>query len=235
MFSKQLISSLALIGSSLADEIMMNLIPGLVPPEGAIWRGATISSDGPLEGSWTYGTDPEVFEAYYNQPLHIYRSFNNLSNADLTYEKDWIREKGGILWYSLQPKDWVAYGDGSKDDEIRMYAQILAEMKPHQIMMPIGYEPDLYVDVATEDDPDKRRGTAEDYKNMIRRFDTLFKEEEATNVIWVMDYSWNIRDTPDLAVELWPQDVEIGWLFFNMFQFVKIAASNGKGDCLGGF
>ena len=66
MFSKQLIPSLALIGSSLADEILMNLIPGLVPPEGTIWRGATISSDGPLEGSWTYGTDPDVFEAYYN-------------------------------------------------------------------------------------------------------------------------------------------------------------------------
>ena len=102
-------------------------------------------------------------------------------------------------------------------------------------MMPIGYEPDLYVDVATEDNPDKRRGTAEDYKNMIRNFDRIFKEKGADNVIWVMDYSWNIRDTPDLAVGLWPQDVEIGWLFFNMFQFVKISNQNGKGDCLGGF
>ena len=70
---------------------------------------------------------------------------------------------------------------------------------------------------------------------MIRRFDTIFKEEGAENAVWVMDYSWEIRDKLDLAADIWPQDVEIGWLFFNLFQFVKIAHTSGKGDCLGGF
>lgn len=52
---------------------------------------------------------------------------------------------------------------------------------------------------------------------MIRNFDKIFKMAGADNVVWVMDYSWNIRDNIDLAVALWPQDVKIGWLFFNMF------------------
>ena len=70
---------------------------------------------------------------------------------------------------------------------------------------------------------------------MLRKFDQIFKEEGTDNVVWVMDYSWEIRNELELAVDIWPQDVEIGWLFFNLFQFVKIAHTSGKGDCLGGF
>ena len=100
MFSKQSLPLLTIIGATVADEILPNLLPGLVPPEGAIWRGATIDGSGPLESDWTLGADPNEFEDYYHYPLHIYRSFNNKTNAPLTLEKDWIRE-GGILWYSL--------------------------------------------------------------------------------------------------------------------------------------
>ena len=86
-------------------------------------------------------------------------------------------------------------------------------------MMPIGFEPDLYVPledggVKAEED---QLGTIEEYKDMIRNFDKIFKMAGADNVVWVMDYSWNIRNNIDLAVALWPQDVKIGWLFFNMF------------------
>lgn len=85
--------------------------------------------------------------------------------------------------------------------------------------MPIGFEPDLYVPledggVKAEED---QLGTIEEYKDMIRNFDKIFKMAGADNVVWVMDYSWNIRNNIDLAVALWPQDVKIGWLFFNMF------------------
>ena len=52
---------------------------------------------------------------------------------------------------------------------------------------------------------------------MLRKFDQIFKEEGTDNVVWVMDYSWEIRNELDLAVNIWPQDVEIGWLFFNLF------------------
>ena len=48
------------------------------------------------------------------------------------------------------------------DAEIRTIAQSIAEVKPHQVMMPVGFEPDLYVE---EGDPKegKNRGTVEDY------------------------------------------------------------------------
>ena len=64
------------------------------------------------------------------------------------------------------------------------------------------------------------RGTAEDYHQLVRNFDKIFREEGADNAVWAIDYSWFIQDNPDFAVDLWPQDVEIGWLLFNMFQFV---------------
>ena len=65
-----------------------NLRPGLVPPEGTMWRGATIETppnnlSGAFTGDWTKGADPQEFEDYYGQPLHIYRNFNENSNASL--------------------------------------------------------------------------------------------------------------------------------------------------------
>jgi len=41
---------------------------------------------------------------------------------------------------------------------------------------------------------------------MWKNFVKIFKEEGATNVVWVMDYSNNILKTPELAVKLWPED-----------------------------
>ena len=84
------------------------------------------------------------------------------------------------------------------DEEIRTIARAIAEVKPHQVMMPVGFEPDLYV-AEGEPSEDKLRGTIEDYQNTWRRFNQLFKEEGADNAVWVMDYSWNIRDKLDLA------------------------------------
>ena len=69
--------------------MMPNMRPGLVPPEGTMWRGATIDGDGPLDSSWMNGTNPDDFEAYYGQPLHIFRNFNEKSNADLESRAEW--------------------------------------------------------------------------------------------------------------------------------------------------
>ena len=46
----------------------MNMRPGLLPPEGTLWRGATMENNkagGIFEGGWSEGVDPYQFEDYY--------------------------------------------------------------------------------------------------------------------------------------------------------------------------
>lgn len=102
------------------------------------------------------------------------------------------------------------------DEEIKKYASAIKAVSPNKVMVPVGYEPDLYVIEGT----DKFRGTPDQYKAMYLNFVKVFQEFEGgvDNVVWVMDYSFEIRTNPDLAVELWPGD-DVTWLFFNVFQF----------------
>ena len=194
---------------------MPNRLDNLVPPYGYKWRGSTID----IEGTWMSGRDPkENFEDVWNQPLHIFRTFKSKSNPEIRNELPWI-ESGGILFYSIQPSDYETYGpgepgeEGQKDGEIRRYAQEIKKVSPNQVMVPVGFEPDQYVN---EEEPEKYRGTPEQYKAMYRHFIDVFREEEVDNVVWVMDYSYGIRLDPDLAVRLWPGP-EVQWLFFNVF------------------
>ena len=101
-------------------------------------------------------------------------------------------------------------------------------------MVPVGYEPDLYIPELNGEGAEKNKGTVQDYQDMWDTFDMIFKEEGADNVVWVMDFSWDIRDNLWIADLLWPQNVEVGWLFWNMFQFQKIDNGN-VGDCMAGF
>ena len=39
--------------------MLPNMRPGLVPPEGTMWRGATIDTNGVLDGGWMAGADPD--------------------------------------------------------------------------------------------------------------------------------------------------------------------------------
>ena len=157
-----------------------NMRPGLLPPEGTMWRGATIETppnnkSGHFTGGWGIGADPQEFEDYYGQPLHIYRNFNEKSNASLTGDTAWqFIQDGGIIFYSIQPKNsWAEFARGDKDAEIRKYARGVASAKPAQIMVPVGYEPDLYINdnAKTAATPGKARGTIEDYHAMWERFD----------------------------------------------------------------
>ena len=50
-----------------------------------------------------------------------------------------------------------------------------------------------------------------------------------------MDYSFDIRLYPDLAVELWPEVGVVQWLFYNIFQFFTLDSSDNKGDCPANF
>lgn len=102
-------------------------------------------------------------------------------------------------------------------------------------MVPVGYEPDLYVN-GVDEDPSKWRGTTDDYKAMWKNFVRIFNDEGVDNVVWIMDYSFNIRldGGAEAAAELWPEDNVVSWLFFNVFQFTKVSFADMKGDCPGG-
>ena len=62
----------------------------------------------------------------------------------------------------------------------------------------------------------------------------IFDQQGVTNALYAVDYAWNIRHDPDLAVALWPGP-RVDWLFFHVYQFTKIANKDGKGDCVKGF
>ena len=134
----------------------------LIPPNG-IWRGSTL--DVSLT-DWN-GTDVITeWEEPWGMRLDIFRTFRNKSNAKILEDKEvpWI-EKGGILFYSIQPEPhWGYYSQEGKDgenrnDEIKKYAEAIKAVDPYKVMVVPGYEPDIYVDtVAT--DPKKVRGSA---------------------------------------------------------------------------
>ena len=178
-------------------------------------------------------------------------------------EYDWVTE-GGILFYSLQIEkpwsDWrscpdsedldaVAADDalvgtqgeggiyspcGGKDKEIRKYARSIKAVAPAQVMVPVGYEPDLYTPEANGEFASKNKGTVEDYQAAWNNFARIFEEEGVDNVSWVMDFSWNVRDRLDSIDKLMPRDVPIDWLFFNIFQF-QSPRSGATGRCGEGF
>ena len=141
---------------------LMNMRKGLLPPEGKVWRGSTIDVNGVFEGDWKSGADPKDFEEYYGETLHIYRQFNNKSNTEMTTEFEFAKN-GGIVFYSIQPEDWAAYASASKWWEIRKYARAVASLKPHQVMVPVGYEPDLYIPELNGEGAKKNKGTVQDY------------------------------------------------------------------------
>ena len=111
----------------------------------------------------------------------------------------------------------------------------MASAAPHQVMVPVGYEPDLYIPEINGEGATKNKGTVEDYHAVWHHFVEIFEEEGATNAVYVLDFSWDIRDNLDLIELLWPKDIDIQWLFFNMFQYQKIKEGGGVGDCLGNF
>ena len=171
-------------------------------------------------------------------------------------------EDGGIVFYSLQIEypwsDWRACPEdederaaddarvgtqgeggvfsecGGKDAEIRKYAKAIKAVAPAQVMVPVGYEPDLYTPEANGEGASKNKGTVEDYQAAWSNFARIFAEEEVDNVSWVMDFSWNIRERLHTIDELMPRDVPIDWLFFNLFQF-QSPSSGPTGRCGEGF
>ena len=122
MLSKLSIALVATLGSSTTldrEEVMNNMRPGLLPPEGKVWRGSTIPKE---HGALWSGVDPHIFEDRYGQPLSIYKSYRNKWNPEISEAEVKFIEEGNILKYSVQPDKWKSFADGEKDDEIISYA-----------------------------------------------------------------------------------------------------------------
>ena len=93
----------------------------------------------------------------YGVPLQIHRTFSNVDNPRIRpKEAQWVRD-GGILFYSIQPKNWAEYAEGgSKDEEIVAHAEVVKELAPHKIMVVVGFEPDAKVpETCLPDKPEK--------------------------------------------------------------------------------
>lgn len=69
---------------------------------------------------------------------------------------------------------------------------------------------------------------------MWKNFVKIFKKNKVDNVVWVMDYSFEIQYNPELAIRMWPDDEVVDWLFFNVFQFTELTGPNGRGHCANG-
>jgi len=191
-----------------SDKPAPNLVPGLIPPSGA-WRGTT---NGGLPKQGPFG-----FKKEYGLNCHIYRTFCTPRNWQLKEgTKRWV-QRGGILWYNIQPVNWAKAASAEYDEHIANYASEVGSLAPAQVMVCVGHEPDGHMEGgAVKTDV---FGTADEYKAMWRNFVDKFTQMGVTNVVWVMDYSRGIHKEHGFksVVQLWPGDDIIGWVFFNCF------------------
>ena len=52
---------------------------------------------------------------------------------------------------------------------------------------------------------------------MWANFVEKFESKGVSNVVWIMDFSFEIRENIELAVKIWPDNNVVDWLFFNVF------------------
>ena len=209
-------------------ELPWNQRERLEPPEGTGWRGSTLGTDKlELGGTFSDEQDPEEYEWEYGYPLHIYRGFYGRGNAHISdSQKAWIKDKGGILFYSVYKtyNDWANVGDPQYDWVIDSYIDVFNEVYPAKMWICLRYEPGLYT---SSDDynttSDKYKGTVDDYKKMWHYIMDRFKAKGVTNAVWAMDFSTeaNFEYMQPHMAALWPGDADhtIDWLLWNVFTY----------------
>ena len=70
------------------------------------------------------------------------RIFRGTGAAKLTAaQKAWIAD-GGILFYSVEPTNWSAWGDWHAAWKIKRVADAIKAVAPAQVMLAPGYEAD---------------------------------------------------------------------------------------------
>jgi len=189
--------------------------PGLGPAQG-MWRGASMSQPKGETNKWNVS----VMEKSFGANIHIYRSFHGFKNKHsgiLFEEERWQAARGGMVFYSTQPKEWAKVANGEFDDVLMGYAKNVKKLEPAQVIVAPGYEPDLYV--ADHAGASQIRGTPEDYKKMFVHYREVFAQQHVTNAKFVVDYSEVIKGKPELAEAFWPGDENVDWLMWNMFQW----------------
>jgi len=65
-------------------------------------------------------------EKSFGANIHIYRSFHGFKNKHsgiLFEEERWQAARGGMVFYSTQPKEWAKVANGEFDDVLMGYAK----------------------------------------------------------------------------------------------------------------
>jgi len=189
----------SLLPGSYEKPVIPNLMPGLVPTQGA-WRGTTVISR---------------FHKNKGFDAHMLRHF--WKGAPLPQEVIDHVHSGGILWMSIQPHDWAEASSSAFVPTIKKMAGIISTLAPAQVMVSVGHEPDIH---CTECQTDENYGTIQQYKDMWVLFQKTYAEVGCTNVVWVMDYAGkkNPKAFENQVIPLWPGNERVQWLFWNLFQ-----------------
>lgn len=209
-----------LLTTAAAGDIPHNRQPGLLPP-GGMWRGASLTTArfGPITN----------FEKDFGVPMHIFRDFFRPDKTVADDDDKAFVANGGILFYSIQPHPWSDYQPGgSKDDEIAQYAAGVKSLAPAQVMVPVGFEPNHHASDWVKSG--QIFGTAKEYVSMYQHFVNIFKQQNVTNAVFVMDFAAGIHKDPDALTALYPGDGILGWVFWNDFES-KSGQKNDKGNC----
>ena len=204
-----------------------NMRPNLVPPQG-MWRGATLDQRG-YPNTWFDG----AFEMDYHRPLHIFRTFKTRNFRTISWSEKSFVSKGGILFYSIQPKpwsDWSPSNNATVDAAIAKFAAEIKKVAPAKIMVAPGYEPDGHA-AESQNKTKELYGKAAEYKSMYKNFRRVFQQEGVTNAVFVLDLSNNIKDHFSVLDQLYAGDEAVDWIFFNIFQSSPIRTTSDKGNC----
>jgi len=152
----------------------------------------------------------DKYKAEYGRDAHIWRTFNpfHVANPDMNA----FIKNGGIAFLTPQIHAWTTFNgsDELANQKIVSWAKVLASVKPHQVMFAPGFEPDGHVHNGTN------MPTA--YIAAWSNIHAIFRNNSATNVLMVMDYSGKIKMGGEYLIkELWPGDHLVDWIFFNIF------------------
>jgi len=124
-----------------------------------MWRGVSMSEPKGETNKWNVSVLEESFGVNINI-VRTFHGFESKYSGILTEEERWQAARGGMVFYSTQPKDWAKVANGEFDDVLMGYAKNVKKLEPAQVIVAPGYEPDLYV--ADHAGASQIRGTPED-------------------------------------------------------------------------
>lgn len=174
-------------------------------------------------------TTYQEWRAKYGFPLHMKRVFKG--NGWSAWEDDEISfmKSGGIIFFSIAMKPPGAFTDWNRTEgrylikefaDVIKQAPVMEDGTKAKVLATVRYEQDHWSD---PHNLAKFMGTPFEYRKMFADFAQVFADEGVDNVVWSVDYSASActEDKHPLLAHLWPGEVQIDWLFWNIFQFGK--------------